>query len=433
MKITRRTMLASSAGFLAFPLVARAQAPDVVANIPVNYDEAKVGTYTLPKPLVGPDGSPIRTPAEWTAKRRPELLHLFETQQFGIAAPPPRLSATEIEPATPALGGKAMRRQVRIALSADPTAHPIDLVIYTPAGATRSVPILLAINFTTNAAAVADPDLKPGMVWSLEQHARVPWAGKGIAFPKIDPVPMLDAGIGFAAFYYGDVDPDDPQGFAVGIRARYMAPGQTQLRPDQWGTIGAWGWGISRAIDYLETDHRIDPRRIAIHGVSRLGKTVMWAGAHDPRVAATIASCSGEGGAALSRRNYGETIAHLVAPSRYPYQFAGNFAKMAGLPNTNPVDGNLLVALHAPKPLLLQTGTTDGWSDPKGEFLSAVDAGQVYRLLGKTDLRTTTWPGAGQPILHDLGYYMHEGGHGTIPSDWPVYLDFLKLHLKPEA
>jgi hypothetical protein len=433
MNITRRTMLASSAGFLTLPWIARAQAPDMVAGIPVNYDEAKVGSYTLPEPLVAQDGTAIRTAAQWAHKRRPELLRLFETQQFGVAPPAPRIAATETEPATLALGGKALRRQVRLALSADPGARPVDVVIYTPAHAKRPVPVLLAINFTTNAAAVADPELKPGMVWSLERHARVPWAGKGIAFPKIDPVPMLDAGIGFAAFYYGDVDPDDPQGFAAGIRARYMAPGQTQLRPDQWGTISAWGWGISRVIDHLETDRSIDPKRIAIHGVSRLGKTVMWAGARDTRVAATIASCSGEGGAALSHRNYGETVAHLVAPSRYPYQFAGNFAKMAGFPDVNPIDGNLLVALHAPKPLLLQTGTTDGWSDPKGEFLSAVDAGQVYRLLSASDLGTTTWPGAGQPILNDLGYYMHEGGHGTIPSDWPVYLAFLKRHLKPEA
>jgi hypothetical protein len=155
----------------------------------------------------------------------------------------------------------------------------------------------------------------------------------------------------------------------------------------------------------------------------------MWAGAHDQRFAAVIASCSGEGGAALSRRNYGETIAHLVEPTRYPYQFTANYAKYGSRVNEFPVDANLLVALIAPRPLLLQTGNTDKWSDPMGEFLAAVAAGSVYRLLGKQDLGTDKLPPAGTPILNTLGYIMHDGGHGTVPSDWDVYLQFLKKHL----
>src|SRR4029079_13228956 len=114
------------------------------------------------------------------------------------------------------------------------------------------------------------------------------------------------------------------------------------LFPGDWGAISAWAWGISRAIDYLETDPAVDSKRIAITGVSRLGKTVMWAGARDTRVALVIASCSGEGGAALSRRNYGETIAHLEAPSRYPYQFAANYQKWGADPNQAPMDAHLL-------------------------------------------------------------------------------------------
>jgi len=243
---------------------------------------------------------------------------------------------------------------------------------------------------------------------------------------------LLDAGFGVATFYYGDVDPDYPSGFTNGIRAHYLKPGQTERAPDDWGSIAAWAWGMSRVEDYFETDKRIDSKRVAIHGVSRLGKTVMWAGAHDQRFAAVIASCSGEGGAALSHRNYGETIAHLTAPSRYPYQFAANYAKYAGFPDTAPMDANLLVALIAPRPLLLQTGSTDQWSDPKGEFLAAVAAGPVYKLLGKDGLDIDAWPAANQAILHDLGYYMHEGGHGMVPGDWDVYIRFLKVHLYPE-
>ena len=144
-----------------------------------------------------------------------------------------------------------------------------------------------------------------------------------------------------------------------------------------------------------------------------------------------IASVSGEGGAALSRRNYGETIKHLTEPTRYPYQFAANYGTWADRVNEFPVDGHMLVSLIAPRPLLLQTGSTDVWSDPKGEFLSAIAAGPVYRLLGKDDLGTEQMPAADQPILHTLGYVMHEGPHGIAKQDYPVFLKFMQMYLLP--
>ncbi len=186
-------------------------------------------------------------------------------------------------------------------------------------------------------------------------------------------------------------------------------------------------------MDYLETDKAVDAKRVGIYGVSRLGKTVMWAGARDTRFALVIASCSGEGGAALSRRNYGETIAHLTAPTRFPYQFCANYAKYAAHPDQSPVDANMLVALMAPRPVLLQTGSTDYWSDPKGEFLAAAAAEPVYQLFGKQGLGTDQMPQAGLPILHTIGYYMHAGGHGTLPGDWDYFLQFMEMHLKPGA
>jgi hypothetical protein len=184
-------------------------------------------------------------------------------------------------------------------------------------------------------------------------------------------------------------------------------------------------------VDYLETDPAVDSKRIAITGVSRLGKTVLWAGANDPRIALVIASCSGEGGAALARRNYGETVAHLVTPARYPYQFAGNYAKYASDPRQLAVDTHCLIALIAPRPLLLQTGDTDRWSDPKGEFFAAVAARPVYKLFRKRGPDVDKMPPAGQLVGDALAYYMHAGGHGTVPSDWDIYLKFLELHLKP--
>ena len=142
-----------------------------------------------------------------------------------------------------------------------------------------------------------------------------------------------------------------------------------------------------------------------------------------------IASCSGEGGAAIARRDYGETLAHMAAPTRYPYQFAGNYAKFATKIQEWPVDANLLIAMIAPRPLLLQTGNTDKWSDPYGEFLAANAAEPVYKLLGRRGLETTVFPKAGEPILHDIGYLMHEGGHGTVPSDFDTYVRFIEMHL----
>ena len=182
-------------------------------------------------------------------------------------------------------------------------------------------------------------------------------------------------------------------------------------------------------MDYLETDKDVDARRVAVHGVSRLGKTALWAGAADERFAMVIASCSGEGGAALARRNYGETLGHMAAPTRYPYQFAGNYRKYAGRVAEWPVDANFLLALIAPRPLLLQTGNTDKWSDPYGEFLAAVAVEPVYRMLGKKGLGITKLPPPGEAVLHDLGYVMHDGGHGTVPADFEIYTKYMRMHL----
>ena len=429
---------ASTVCLLVFSaLVLQAQAPPptpppgVVAGIPVNYDESKVGAYTLPDPLKLNDGKPVRDAKTWREKRRPQIVEMFETQQYGRAPGRPADESFEVfDKGSAAFGGKAIRKQVTIHLSKDANWPEIHLLVYLPVAAKQPVPMFFSINFGAIQSAVDDPGVTPQKVWDAKTNTLIaPPAGRG--FGRMNVEPLLDAGFGVATFYYGDVDPDYLDGFKNGVRARYLKPGQSERAGDDWGTIAAWAWGMSRVEDYFETDQSIDAKRVAIHGVSRLGKTVMWAGARDRRFAAVIASCSGEGGAALSRRDYGETIAHLTAPTRYPYQFAANYAKYAGFPDTAPMDANLLVALIAPRPLLLQTGSTDSWSDPKGEFLAAVAAGPVYKLLGKDPLDTDVWPGAKQPIFHDLSYYMHDGGHGMVPSDWNIYVEFLKMHLHP--
>ena len=290
--------------------------PTVVAGIPANYDESKVGSYRLPDPLVLANGQSVRDARTWNEKRRPEIVRLFEENQFGRAPGRPAGMSFEVfDKGTPAMGGKALRRQITIWFSADKSGPKEDLVVYLPAGAEKPVPLLLSINFAPNSMIFDDPDIKLGEMWGRDKKKVPATRGGGIGRFKIDD--LLARGFGVAGFYYGDVDPDFLRGVPLGIRAKYLKPGQTEPAADEWGAIAAWAWGMSRAMDYLETDRGVDAKRVAIYGVSRLGKTVMWAGAHDTRFAMVIASCSGEGGAALSRRDYGETIAHLTAPTRY--------------------------------------------------------------------------------------------------------------------
>ena len=418
--------------------VARSARPasDMVAGIPVNYDESKVGTYTLPDPLKFDDGKPVRKAKDW-ARRRAEIVKIFEAQQYGIAPGRPSDESFEVtDKGTPALDGKAIRKQVTIHLSKDPTWSVIHLVEYLPANAKKPVPMYFDINFGAVQAAVDDPGITPQKVRDPKTNELVDAKPGGRGFGRINVGIFLDAGIGVATYNYTELDPDTLTGFANGIRAKYMKTGQTgedDRAPDAWGSIAAWAWGMSRVEDYFETDSNVDANRVAIHGVSRLGKTVTWAGAIDPRFAAVIASCGGEGGAALSHRDYGETIAHLTEKTRYPYQFAANYAKWGGFPDKAPMDANMLLALIAPRPVLLQTGSTDTWSDPKGEFLAAVAAGPVYKLLGKQDLGTDVWPAAKTPLFSNgLNYYMHDGGHGMVPTDYDIYVQFLKAQFHPE-
>jgi hypothetical protein len=399
----------------------------VVAGIVVNYEEAHAGAYTLPDPLILANGKPVRDAQTWYEKRRPEIVRLFEEDQFGRSpGRPADMTFDVFDKGTPAFDGAAIRKQVTIYFSADKAGPKMDLLLYVPAAARKPVPVVLNLSFSANSSVVDDPGVKPGEIWGRDQK-RIP-ASQGRSFGKLNVKPFLAQGIGIATMYYGDVDPDFAGGLPYGVRKLYLKPGQTEPAPDEWGAIGAWAWGTSRALDYLETDKSVDAKRVALLGVSRLGKTVLWAGAHDTRFAMVIASCSGEGGAALSRRNYGETVKHLNL--RFGYQFAANYQNFGDHVAELPVDGHMLLALLAPRPVLLQTGTKDEWSDPKGEFLAAVAAGPVYSLLGKQGLGTDQMPAAGGTIGHTLAYRMHDGGHGTLPADWDEFLKFA-MRLEP--
>jgi hypothetical protein len=421
----------------ALPLLCAASAfaqivdtPDEVrADIPVNYTEAHSGSYTLPDLLTLANGQKVTDPSIWRQQRRPEILRLLEENQFGRAPGRPQQMHFDVfDKGTPAFGGSALRKQVTIYFGPGDTEPYLDLLVYLPAKASGPAPVLLQLGWIGNNLSVDDPGVKVGRTWNREEHKRVP-STDGRRIGRLNVEPLIERGIGVATFNYNDVDPDALDALSAGVRAMYLKPGETEPAPDEWGAVAAWSWGVSRAVDYLETDPLVDASKIALHGVSRLGKTTMWAAAKEERIACVIASVSGEGGAALSRRDYGETVAHLVEPTRYPYQFARNYAKWAFKMNEAPFDAHMLVALIAPRPLLLQTGNTDKWSDPYGEFLAAKAATPVYELLGKKGIEQYALPAAGEPLLNDLSYLMHDGGHGVMPSDWPVFVNFLAEHL----
>ncbi len=415
---------------------ASGQIPDAadgnIAGIPVNYTEAKAESYTAPLPdvLKTFDGKPVTDAKTWFDVRRPELLKFFETQYYGkIPATAPKIKWEVVSTDKNALEGKAIMKTLAGHMGgAD--APAISVTLYTPSDAKGPVPVLTAISFNfAGGGARRGPASGP----ATAQAAR---AGRAPAGPNanVNPAMMISRGYGYATINYTSIETDtsgrgDTKNVNI-ARKLALAPGQTYPADDEWGTIASWAWGISRVMDYYETDPSVDAKRIAITGTSRLGKTVTWAGANDQRIALVIACCGGEGGAALARRNYGETIAHLVEPTRYPYQFATNYAKYAKDPGTSPVDTHCLVALMAPRPILLSTASTDGWSDPYGEFCAAVAATPVFKLLGKQGLDNDKFPGTGPTpgtgvmVGHELSYTMVQGGHGSQdPAAWLTFMD----------
>jgi hypothetical protein len=419
--------------FLFIHFVVSAQTQNLArtsAGFPVNYSEDSVGNYVLPDPLMMSNGQKITTSKMWTQKRRPELVKLFEEIQYGKMPPRPAdMHFNVFDNGTPAFNGKAIRKQVTIYFTKDTSDYKMDLLIYLPADAKEPVPLLLNISFTANNQIADDPGVKTGSIWTRD--GKKIKATEPSRFGKMNIEQFISAEIGFACVYYGDIEPDFKTGVKYGIRSKYLKPGQITPAADEWGAISAWAWGLSRAMDYFETDKQIDARRIALQGASRLGKTVLWTGVHDSRFKMVIASISGEGGSAISKRNYGENIKHITDTSRYYYQFAPNYHSYANKVDSLPFDAHMLVALMAPRPLLLQTGDTDFWSDPKGEFLSAIAAAPVYQLFGLKGPETTVMPKANDEslLMYPLGYYMHAGGHTVLPEDWQLFIRYMKKYL----
>jgi hypothetical protein len=377
-----------------------------------NYSEDKVPPYTLPDPLVLANGQRVTSAEMWFKQRRPEILKFYQTDIYGrIPANAPKVAWEVTETDPKARDGVAAMKRVVGRMGDKPDGPKMNLTVYLPPKATGPVPMLLSITFGFPAGG----------------RGRGPGAG------GFDPVAeVLNRGWGYASLGYGDIQPDRAGSWTSGVVGLTLKEGQKQPDPDEWGTISAWAWGISRCIDYFETDKSVNAKQVAITGASRLGKTVLWAGAQDERVAAVFSVVSGEMGAALIRRDWGETLDDMA--QNFPWQFAGNLQKWAGKWNDLPVDQHMLIALCAPRPVYVNGGLSDQWSDPKGEFLAMAAAGPVYRLLGAKDLGVAEVPPLDKPITEgDLAFHYHSGGHQAVPADWKAFLDFADRHFKAAA
>jgi (4-O-methyl)-D-glucuronate---lignin esterase len=385
--------------------------------------------HVLPDPLVLADGRHVASPATWLPERRPEILKLFENHVYGRAPGNPatfQFAMRSQEKA--ALGGRAIRREVRLAFAHGETPK-LDLLVYIPATRSRPAPVVLGPNFLGNHTVHTDPGIAlpdirfvPGMDVVLPE-GRATERSRGFHASRWPIEQAIGRGFAVATFYYGDLYPDRVDGRPFSIQPLFEA----QPRAYGWGAIATWAWGMSRALDALESMPELDASRVVLMGHSRHGKAALWAGALDTRFAIVVANNSGKGGASLARRPFGERVRDLIG--RYPHWFAEEFRKYADRETEIPVDQHLLVAAIAPRPVYVASAEDDHWADPLGEFLGALNAGPVYRLFGREGLPAMSMPQPHQPTFGTIGYHVRAGGHDVTAYDWERFMDFAELHL----
>ncbi len=402
------------------------------ARAKVNYDEAKVPKYELPDPLLMNDGVNFAETAEiWSSKRRPEILELFKREVYGCM---PKVDMKKIKFETlssvdKALNGKATRKEIRIYFDAPNKAPYLDLLVYIPNNRTGQVPCFLGLNFKGNHSTTDEKDVKIAEVIPGSRISDKP-VERGASKSRWPFEKIIDAGFAVATGYYEQIVPDCDDNIDLGVRKLFQKEFPNKTAGNYPGTISAWAWGLSRALDCLRsTVSQINGNRVIVLGHSRLGKTALWAGANDRRFAAVISNDSGCGGAALSRRAFGETVE--IINTAFPHWFCPNFKKYNSKENTLPVDQHELIALIALRPVYVASATDDQWADPKGEFLSLVKADPVYRLMRTSGLAgKRRMPKPDKSIGAIMRYHVRTGKHDVTDFDWMQYIKFAKEELR---
>jgi hypothetical protein len=386
----------AQAGWQANPQVVR----DTAAKQPAfNYEEARVPPYTLPDLLPGA-GATIPTPDGWRA-RRAEILELFRDNVYGRSPGRPAQLRFEPSDGERAMDGAATLKRIAIVSRHNDREHRFDLTLFVPNARQGPAPVFLLLN--NRPVSNTDPTRRERSgFWPAEQ--------------------VIARGYAIAAIQVSDLAPDDKARYRDGvIRLFEDAAG---ARPDTaWAALAAWAWGASRAMDYFETDTRVDAKRVAVVGHSRGGKAALWAGAEDERFALVVSNESGEGGAALTRRHFGETLARITEV--FPHWFAGTYKSFSGRVDVLPIDQHMLLALMAPRAVYVASADEDLWSDPRGEFLSLVHASPVFALWGDRSLAAGEMPPLDRPLVSARrGYHVRSGGHNLTRDDWQSFMDF---------
>ncbi len=412
---------------LAFILIAAAGSGQETAN----YDESKVPAYTLPDPLALPSGKKVTSVKKWEKKQRPRLIRLFEDQVYGKI--PENLGITTfqiLEEGSNTPYGNGHRKQVLMVLKKGNLELPVQMLLYLPEKEGK-VPVFLGYNFTGNHTVTPDVEVRISDSWVADNPSlgiinhRLTEQSRGAATDRWPVQMILDAGYGVATIYYGDVDPDRDD-FSDGVHPFAYQSGQTQPGPSGWGSLSAWAWGLSQAMNYLQTDPDVDAAKVIVIGHSRLGKAALWAGALDTRFAMVVSNNSGCGGAALSRRKFGETVERIN--TSFPHWFCDNFNAYNDKEENLPVDQHELIALIAPRPVYIASAEGDQWADPRGEYLAGFHASPVFALYGFTGLTSPEMPPVHQPVMNRIGYHIREGKHDITPYDWQQYIRFAELH-----
>ena len=375
-----------------------------------NRTEEHVAPYTLPDLLQDEQGKRISDTKAWEEKRKHALLKLFSDYVYGVIPEPPSGIDFQIENRAPALNGLALKKEITLFLISGKKGLHARLLLLIPRGEGPH-PVILGYNLEGNHTVHRDLGVAKHAVWSkkIPGYSFIPSEKtRGRRAERWPVEKILSRGYAVATLYYGDIEPDYP-GASSGIRGKYP---ELQNRDNNFSALGAWAWGLSRVMDYLARDPDIDASRAALFGFSRAGKAALLAAARDSRFAAVIAAASGKGGAALSRRAFGETIRAMTA--KYPHWFSKKLASYADRANELPVDQHMLLALIAPRPLLVSAAAGDWWSDPKGAEAALSAARAAYALYGKEDA---------------AAFYLHKGKHAVTPAEWETYLNFFDRNL----